>query len=383
MSDIQLLDRLDPGDGLHVLVREAMTSVYGEAHAGSMLRRTTEFVQAGVAGTPRMGVSAGVQFHCRDTKILGGVDRALIRINEERDMEARFVKTPDGGAKIRVAPGEVEPALGGDFLAPLRDNRHLVRLECARDRHDFVARSKFEVADRAHCRRDRRDVAILDVATVFAQVNGDAVGTCGFGFTRGRERVGLVGLPSFPHGGDMVNVDVQPKRSHSLPGVLRFANARQEDAVSLFAPRNIALFVLASAPVALPAQTIKAAASPAAAVQDFLRALADSNLKRMAELFGNAKGPVAKTKPKDYEKKIVIMQLMLHGVQSQTLGDVPGKDGMRAVTTILTSHGCKVTTAFNVVQAPQGWLVHDFDLDAAAKVNQPCDTSRRPGTSGQ
>ncbi len=324
-----------------------------------------------------------MQFHRRHPQVLGGVDRCLVRIDEERDMEAGFVQTPDGRAKIRVAPSQVESSLGGDFLAPFGDDRYLVWLECARDRHDFLARSEFEVAYRAHRRRDCRNVAILDMAAVLTQVNGDAIGAGGLGFTRGRERVGLVGLPGLPHCRHMIHVDVQPKRSHSLPGVLRFTNARQEDAVSLFAPRNIALFVLAGAPVALPAQTIKAAASPAAAVQDFLRALADSNLQRMGELFGNAKGPVAKTKPKDYEKKIVLMQLFLHGVQSQTLGDVPGKDGMRAVTTVLTSHGCKVTTTFNVVESPQGWLVHDFDLDAAAKVNQPCDTSRRPGTYGE
>jgi hypothetical protein len=110
-----------------------------------------------------------------------------------------------------------------------------------------------------------------------------------------------------------------------------------------------------------------------------MRALADSNLTRMAELFGNSKGPVVKTKPKDFQKKIVLMQLFLHGVQAQTLGEVPGANGMRTVTTLLTSHGCKVTIPVNVAKAPEGWLVHDFKLDDAAEVNRPCETSRRPG----
>ncbi len=151
----------------------------------------------------------------------------------------------------------------------------------------------------------------------------------------------------------------------------------------LFAPRNIALLVIVSAPVAIAAQATKGGATPAAAVEEFMRALADSNLTRMGELFGSAKGPVVKTKTKDYQKKIVLMQLFLHGVQAQTLGDVPGKDDMRTVTTQLTSHGCKVTIPVNVVKAREGWLVHDFKLDDAAEVNKPCDTSRRSGNPGQ
>jgi hypothetical protein len=151
----------------------------------------------------------------------------------------------------------------------------------------------------------------------------------------------------------------------------------------LFSPRNFALLILASAPIAVSAQATKAAATPSGAVEEFMRALADSNLTRMAELFGSAKGPVAKTKTKDYQKKILIMQLFLHGAQAQTLGDVPGKDGMRTVTTLLSNRGCKVTIPVNVVKADEGWLVHDFKLEDAAEVNKPCDTSRRPGNSEQ
>jgi hypothetical protein len=153
--------------------------------------------------------------------------------------------------------------------------------------------------------------------------------------------------------------------------------------VPLFAPRNIALLVIASAPVAMSAQATTAAATPSGAVEEFMRAVADSNLGRVAQLWGNAKGPASRTHmPKSYEKQIVIIQAMIRGVQVQTLGDVPGSNGMRTVTTQLTNHGCKVTIPVNVVKAREGWLVHDFKLDDAAEVNKPCDTSRRPGNPG-
>ena len=49
-----------------------------------------------------------------------------------------------------------------------------------------------------------------------------------------------------------------------------------------------------------------------AAVENFMRAVNDSNLDAMASLWGTAKGPAAKTKqPPDYERRIVVMQSYL------------------------------------------------------------------------
>jgi len=147
-------------------------------------------------------------------------------------------------------------------------------------------------------------------------------------------------------------------------------------------PRHLACTLLLAIPAALSAQSGRAAPTPSAAVEEFMRALADSNLTRMAQLFGNAKGAAAKTgQPKDYEKRIIIMQAMLHGVQAQALGDVPGqKTGTRTVTTRLAHNGCTVTIPVNVAHAKEGWLVEEFNLTNAAVVNKPCETSRRPGT---
>ncbi|MGH7592733.1 MAG: hypothetical protein ACRELE_02630 [Gemmatimonadales bacterium] len=145
------------------------------------------------------------------------------------------------------------------------------------------------------------------------------------------------------------------------------------------APRALALALLAAAPATLVAQNPRAPKTPSAAVQEFMRALADSNLTRMAELWGTAKGPVSKTRPKDYEKRIMIMQMFLHGVEAQTLGDVPSdKSGVRSVTTRLAHRGCKVTLPIDVVKTKEGWLVTNFDLAEAGHVNQPCDTGK-PG----
>ena len=147
------------------------------------------------------------------------------------------------------------------------------------------------------------------------------------------------------------------------------------------ASRALTLALALGAPIALAAQRPQLPKTPSAAVQEFMRAVADSNLTRMAELWGTSKGPASQTHPKDYEKRIVIMQAFLHGIKARTLGDVPsGKPGIRSVTTELAHQGCRVTLAVDVVKAKEGWLVTNFDLAEAGKVNQPCDNAK-PGNS--
>ena len=53
-------------------------------------------------------------------------------------------------------------------------------------------------------------VALLDVAAVLAQVNGDAVGAAQEGQHRGRHRVGFVRPPRLPQRRDVVDVDAEP-----------------------------------------------------------------------------------------------------------------------------------------------------------------------------
>ena len=115
-----------------------------------------------------------------------------------------------------------------------------------------------------------------------------------------------------------------------------------------------------------------------------MRALADSNLTRMAELFGNAKGASARThKPADYEKRMMATQLFLHGVKARALGDVPAQGGMADRDDPAGQRRMQGGTARQCREQPkEGWLVHlDLDLERAAQVNRPCDTSRRPGNS--
>ncbi len=85
--------------------------------------------------------------------------------------------------------------------------------EPAREIHDIGTRGELEVED-LHGRSKPLDVAVLDMASVFPQMNGDAVGSGRFAQGRGLEGIRLVGSPSLADGGDVIDVDVQSDRSH-------------------------------------------------------------------------------------------------------------------------------------------------------------------------
>lgn len=143
---------------------------------------------------------------------------------------------------------------------------------------------------------------------------------------------------------------------------------------------GLALLALALAPMATAvAQDRPSKAS--GAVVEFFRAASDSNLTRMAQLFGTKDGSVRKTgEPEDYPKRMVIMQAMLGGTQVRALGEVvTSHDEQVSVTTEVVKGSCKVVVAVTAVEAEEGWLVLKFDLPSIWDgINRPC-VGDRPG----
>lgn len=128
-----------------------------------------------------------------------------------------------------------------------------------------------------------------------------------------------------------------------------------------------------------------AAASPSAAVEEFMRAAADSNLTRMAELFGTDDGSAARTgKPADYARRMVVIQAALRGIVVNAKAETAmGKKNHSLVTTEIAKGGCKVTVPVTAAKAREGWLVREFDFTAVWDgINRPCMATGQPGNPG-
>jgi hypothetical protein len=125
-------------------------------------------------------------------------------------------------------------------------------------------------------------------------------------------------------------------------------------------------------------------ASAAEAAMGFLRAAADSNVTRMAELWGTSSGPASKTnQPTDYQRRIVVIQTFLWSDSSKVIGQaaVPGDDNRRTVTVAIWRGGCMKQLPFSMVRTRDGaWLVQDPRLELAGNPARPCDGEPPPGT---
>jgi len=126
--------------------------------------------------------------------------------------------------------------------------------------------------------------------------------------------------------------------------------------------------------------------SASGAVEGFMQAVADSNLAKMATLWGTSAGPAAKTRqPVDYERRIAIMQSYLRNENHRIISDSPdGSDARHAVQVELQRELCTWTVPFRVIQLADGnWLVNQVDLTAAGNPARPCDPNAARDTTAQ
>lgn len=117
-------------------------------------------------------------------------------------------------------------------------------------------------------------------------------------------------------------------------------------------------------------------AGPEQAVKDFLDAAADSNVVRMADLWGTTAGPAGVTKvPPDYERRVVVMQAYLkphrYRIFASTAPDatVP----RRVVDVEFRRDQCVKVVPVTVVRAGDGrWLVNAVDIAMLGNPAKPC-----------
>jgi hypothetical protein len=120
-----------------------------------------------------------------------------------------------------------------------------------------------------------------------------------------------------------------------------------------------------------------------AAVQNFMKAVSDSNLAAMAGLWGTAKGPASRThQPADYERRISVMRSYLSHDDFRILGDVPeGSEGRHTVQVQIRRAACTWTIPFLVIQLADGtWIVNQLDLTAAGNPARACESSAQDTT---
>ena len=132
------------------------------------------------------------------------------------------------------------------------------------------------------------------------------------------------------------------------------------------------------------ANPVQPARTADATVQHFMKAVADSNLSTMADLWGTARGPASKTRqPSDFERRIAVMRAYLNHDDFRILSDNPdGTDARRAMQVQIRRQACTWDIPFTVIQLADGtWIINQVDLGAAGNPARPCDPSAKDTAS--
>ena len=136
-----------------------------------------------------------------------------------------------------------------------------------------------------------------------------------------------------------------------------------------------------------PSTVSPTTSSARGAVDAFMQAVADSNLARMADLWGTAGGPAAKTRqPADWERRVAVMQAYLQNESHRIVSDgpaTPAAEGRRSVQVEIRRQLCTWMVPFTAIRLGDGtWIVNQVDLTAAGNPARPCvpgqDTAAAP-----
>ncbi len=131
--------------------------------------------------------------------------------------------------------------------------------------------------------------------------------------------------------------------------------------------------------------SVQPAKSATAAVQGFMQAVADSNISKMASLWGTPSGPAAKThQPQDWERRVAIMQAYLKSDSYRVTSDVAQSEVRRALQVEIRRQTCTWSVPFGAVKTADGsWLVTQVDLAQAGNPARPCDEGPKSDSSSR
>jgi hypothetical protein len=123
-------------------------------------------------------------------------------------------------------------------------------------------------------------------------------------------------------------------------------------------------------------------AGPSTAVDQFMRAVQDSNLTRMAELWGTSSGSAAQTgRPADYPRRIQIMHAYLRGSKAKILAEPERSDDRAVLLVEVSRDDCRRQVPFTLARTGTGqWLVQAIELGLLGSPGRPCATDERTPT---
>lgn len=220
MSDVELADFGNRGDGGDVARGQAVSGGDAQAEFGGVFgggAEACEFVRGALlsggvkslASECGFGIPGGREFDLIRARMLCGFDLGGFGVNENAGDNSLPAQNFNRAFDRFKVGDRIQAAFGRDFAGTLFDERDAIGSGVEGDVYHLVARRHFDVKVSRHTVAQKIKVAVLDVATVGAQVNGDAVGSSLFAHQSRRDKARFNRAAGFAHGCNVVNVDVE------------------------------------------------------------------------------------------------------------------------------------------------------------------------------
>jgi hypothetical protein len=199
------------GDGADVVVCQAVACVDDEAVVKGEVFAGSEFLyfsEGGFFGFG-VGVGAGVEFNGVAAGFSGGSNLGLIGGYEGAYEDAFLVHSFDDLGQTSCVFDAVEAAFCCEFSPVFRDEGNLVGADLLGYFDDGLRHAHFEVEFAGDGFLEEADVAVVDVAAVLAEVDGDSVGAGELALDSGPDGVRLDGPAGLADRCYMVYVYIQ------------------------------------------------------------------------------------------------------------------------------------------------------------------------------
>ena len=241
MADVELFHFRKARHRRNVLIIQSVAGVQFDSGARGCGGGGLEQIELAVALTARRGqrVTTGVKLDRRRAQFCGGFDLLEIGIDEQRDMDARVATASPGrpSPTSRFLAGDVQAPFGCQFKAEvLGDKRGLMGFQVESQRNDRRLEGQLEIQAHLYGLFEQSDVAVLDVAAVFAEMDGDDVGASELGKYGSPDGVGFTPSSRLAKRGDMIDVDAEAWHPVISPSAEDVYTGRSRRAVALGSP---------------------------------------------------------------------------------------------------------------------------------------------------
>jgi hypothetical protein len=153
----------------------------------------------------------------------GGFDLMEVGVEKKAGENFSLVEFFNDGAEGFDLGNGIETALGGDFRTVFGNEADLGRFQAKGKIEHGGGGGHFEVELFAAFAAESENVIVLDVATIFAEVDGDRVGPDAEAEKGGGNGVGFRhdtrdgdAVPGLPEGGEVIDVYAKPNHTFTL-----------------------------------------------------------------------------------------------------------------------------------------------------------------------